>query len=786
MNILTKKITIKEVFEVRLLIISKIKSNSLIIHNTKTKNVQSHELKDLPDSVNIYPKLDQEIDKIITPLGLEMTEEEKYDLYRSYSDIIAGKEKNQLGSVVFNDELYEKIDLLIQQADMNLIKRSTLGSVVQSFITHYLYDQIEEIISLDLIQKPVLVNIDFNELERYMKLDGFDHLLHQRLAEVRKNFEKHLKKEHHLLHPQVAFTEMEKNTSLTFIGAEDIGRTVTFEGTITKLSNKFPVIKEAVFECRGCMRLNSVKQNGMFLTEPGVCPECGSRTHRLVPEECEYVDACLMELEEIPELRKGNKAANILARVQGQLIDPNNPLNLGDNITVTGVVNATRNERTRKNEFNLEIYNYVNNKTSYKDIEVTDEDIEVIQELSQDPEIISKLQKSLLPFIHGHDEVKRGLVIQLFSGELETRPKVRSGINVLLIGDPGIAKSRMGKHIVELTPKSNYVEGTGVTKAGLVGDISKDNVIGEGWTFTIGSILQSNHGLLVFDEIDKVDNDIIVSINECTSQGSVSINKAGQRGTFYTNTNVLGMGNPKYSSFNEDKSIWSQCRVIEDSTLTRFHLIYAMHDTISKEHDMAIIESMLRRESVDDEQSISDELINKYIAYAKTNVKPYFNDEAKATLIDYYSNIREEAKKSVLGKPITPRDAEAMINISMAIARIRLSEEVTVEDAALAIEIYNEALESVDLDINTAGALSGVQSQEEKNEYIKASAIVKDCFNNWIDEYGLSDELPYELEKDYTISLEVEMGWNTDKARAFLERELKELIDMYTLKNSNR
>ena len=783
-NILTKAIILKKVFEVRLLVISKIKKTILIIHNTKTRNVQSYtDLKDLPDSPNNYPKLDNKIDKILRDIGLEITDEEKYDLYRNYSDIVAGKTSNQLGSVVFNDELYEKISLLISQSDMNLVKPSTLGSVIKSFTTHYLYDEIEELISLDLIQKPCLVRVDFHELEEYLKLDGFDGFLYQRLREVRKSLEAHLNKDYRFKYPQVTFTGMEKNVALNYIGSEHIGQTVTFEGTITKLSKKFAVIKNAVFQCNGCMRLHSVEQNSLFLVEPGLCPECGGRQFTLLENECEYRDAYMMELEEIPELRRGNTAESIIARIEGLLVDPNNPLNLGDTITVTGVVNAKRNERTKKNEFNLDIYHYVNNKTSYKDIEVTPEDVELIEELSSDPEVITKLRDSILPFIHGHESIKRGLIIQLFSGELETKPQVRTGLNVLLIGDPGVAKSRMGKHIVDITPKSKYVEGTGTTVAGLVGDVSKDNVLGEGWTFTIGSILQANQGLLVMDEIDKVDKEIIVSLNECTSQGSVTINKAGQRGSFNTNTNVLAMGNPKYSSFREDKTIWEQCRVIDDTTLTRFHLIYAMHDEISSEHDLAIMSTMLDFDFNQD-QIVSDELLNKYIAYAKTNCKPDFSPEAKSKLAHYYSAIRIESNKSHLGKPLTPRDGEALRNISMALARIRLSDTVTVDDTELAIEVYNEALKTVDLDINTAGAIRGVQSQADKEKDKAADDIVNECYRVMMDEYGVMESIPYQLKQEYSVALQLEMNWTKEEADEYLEREVKQLITLNNPKNN--
>lgn len=774
-NILTKATLLQNIYEIRILVIQDIKKMVVIIYNTKTKDLQTYtDLPELPNSPKQYTKLNEEIDEILDLYDLRMSNEKKFNLYRGYSDIIIKKTENQLEKVPYKDQIKDLISQLISRADMNKIRISTTSSVIQSFINHYLYDQTKEIIDSGRNTEPCLIRVDFNDLEAYLKLEDYDYFLYDKLNELRNLFEKTLKNDFNIQEAQVAFTDMPKNVSLNFIGSKHIGKTMTFEGTITKLSEKFAIIKEAVFECRGCMRLNSVKQNTLFLTEPGVCPECGSRNHRLLLEESEYRDAYMMELEEIPELRKGNRAERIIARVEGLLIDPNNPLNLGDTITVTGVVNVTRNERNKRNEFNIDVNHYVNNKTSYKDIEITPEDVKVIEKLSEDPDIIEKLRDSVLPFIHGHDPVKRGLIIQLFSGELETKPRMRTGLNILLIGDPGVAKSRMGRHIVDITPRSKYVEGTGATKAGLVGDVSRDNVLGEGWTFTIGTILQANQGLLVMDEIDKVDRDIIVSLNECTSQGSVTINKAGHRDSFDTNTNILAMGNPKHSSFDEYKPLWEQCRVIDDTTITRFHLIYAMHDKVSMDDDLAIMQSIIQGGEIE-KQVIDDELLNKYIAYAKTNYNPTLDDKASKALGEYYAHIRSESSMSNEGKPLTPRDGEALRNISMAIARIRLSDTVSYEDTQLAIEIYNEALETVDLNINTAGAISGVKSKLDKEKEEKARSIIKEYFQVWKDEWGLSADIPSSIKASFLTEIFYETEWSDDETKTFWEREIEEL-----------
>ena len=214
-----------------------------------------------------------------------MSDERKFELYRKYSDIIIRSTENQLEQVSYKNRIKDKISKIILNADMNKIRISTTSSVVQSFITHYLYDQVQEILKTGQNEELSLIKVDFRELENYLKMDDYDYFLYDRLMELKDIFENILTNDFNIQQAQVAFTDMPKNVSLNFIGSKHIGKTVTFEGTITKLSQKFGVLKNAMFECRGCMRHYNLNQNTLFLTNPGICPECGGRNFKLIPEE---------------------------------------------------------------------------------------------------------------------------------------------------------------------------------------------------------------------------------------------------------------------------------------------------------------------------------------------------------------------------------------------------------------------------------------------------------------------------------------------------------------------
>lgn len=52
--------------------------------------------------------------------------------------------------------------------------------------------------------------------------------------------------------------------------------------------------------------------------------------------------------------------------------------------------------------------------------------------------------------------------------------RIRGDINVALIGDPGVAKSQLLKHICHLTPRGVYTNGKGTSGAGLTAAVIRD------------------------------------------------------------------------------------------------------------------------------------------------------------------------------------------------------------------------------------------------------------------------------------------------------------------------
>ena len=97
---------------------------------------------------------------------------------------------------------------------------------------------------------------------------------------------------------------------------------------------------------------------------------------------------------------------------------------------------------------------------------LTDDDKHAIRELSQDPRIVQRIINSIAPSIHGHENIKTGIAMAIFGGQeklVKGKTKLRGDINVLLLGDPGVAKSQFLKYVEKTANRCVYTTGKGAS-----------------------------------------------------------------------------------------------------------------------------------------------------------------------------------------------------------------------------------------------------------------------------------------------------------------------------------
>ncbi len=315
------------------------------------------------------------------------------------------------------------------------------------------------------------------------------------------------------------------------IRSEDIGKLVCIEGLVTKATEVRPKIVVAVFECPFCHHVFSLEQSGREFKEPTECDQesggCGRKIQhfKLLVEQCKFANAQKIRLQESPEELRGGELPQVIdVHLEDDLTGVVSP---GDRVIITGILRSyQRSSKFGKTPF-FDIYLEGNSleqkEEEFEEIKITEEDERRIMELKNQPDIYDKLIKSIAPSIYGYEEIKEAMVLQLFAGvskELPDETRIRGDIHVLLVGDPGVAKSQLLTYLVKLAPRGLYTGGKSSTSAGLTAAAVKDE-FGEGrWTLEAGALVLADKGIAAVDEIDKMRKEDRDALHEAMEQQS--------------------------------------------------------------------------------------------------------------------------------------------------------------------------------------------------------------------------------------------------------------------------
>jgi len=286
--------------------------------------------------------------------------------------------------------------------------------------------------------------------------------------------------------------------------------------------------------------------------------------------------------------------------------------------------------------------------------------------------------------------------------------------------------SMLLQYIRQIAPRSVYTSGKGSSAAGLTAAAVRDDFgDGQQWTLEAGALVLADQGIAAIDELDKMDAGDRSAMHEGLEQQSISVSKAGINATLKSRCSLLGAANPKYGRFDQFEAIGEQID-LEPTLISRFDLIFTVTDQPDEERDADLAEHILQTnyagelhthrtetstsnytaeevETVTEEvaPTIEPDLFRKYVAHAKRSCFPTMTEEAKAELQEFYVDLRAEGTGEDAPVPVTARKLEALVRLSEASARVRLSDTVEVEDAQRATEIARSSLEDIGMDPET-------------------------------------------------------------------------------------
>ena len=592
--------------------------------------------------------------------------------------------------------------------------------LLEEYVNTYHSDELKELIELNQQSK---INIDYEPFNMYLISETGKDFWENKIYKFVTSFEEYYNLDNTPKnHISFKFINVPENVELHQLDATYNHEFISCKAMIKNITDIRVDLKEAVYECQGCMKQVVVNvTDSKNIKIPTECPDCNHKQMNLLKDSSHYRNYRLVKLEEPLELRKGGSTREFKGYMQDYLASPYHNLKAGDVVDITGEFKVEPRQQYGKKdgfEFMINLHNISPVDDAFEDYRLTEEDKEQILELSKRDDIYELLTNTLAPEIHGHETVKQGLLLQLLEGNrpsddcMKSESMDRWTSHILLIGDPGIGKSQLVSAVNKRAPKCISISGTNTSQAGLTTSAVKDELTGT-WTMEAGGVVLADTGLLCIDEFDKLSASAQKSLNEPMEQLSVSSAKAGLVQTMTARTSILAVANPKYSRFKDDKSFKEQLDIAE-STLSRFDLIFALTDSINEVNDKELATALLSNSSKDDElEVISDDCFKKYITYMKANCFPVLTDEVIDVLSEFYVTVRQEASQSYDGKPITARDLKSLERLTIARAKCEGRDYTELSDAQEAIRIYTESLESLGLTVTTAGELQSIMSDEE-------------------------------------------------------------------------
>jgi replicative DNA helicase Mcm len=583
----------------------------------------------------------------------------------------------------------------------------------------------------DSIRKGNSIILDFMKLTEFSnKLS--DELLHNP-EETLRLIEQAIEQSGLVSDVRVRLNNLSKSQEIKVrnIRSRHLNEMIVIEGIIRQASGVKPQVVNAKFECPSCGTIISVLQIEKKFREPSRC-SCGRRGgFKLISKE--MVDTQRLVIEESPEsLSGGEQPKRINVFVKEDLVEPKmeEKTTPGSRVKVIGVLKEVpvplhSGGLSTRFDLAIEVNNLIPLEETFEELDISEEDEKQILELSEDPKIFENLARSITPSVWGYDEIKKSLVLQLFSGVKKVHAdgqKSRGDIHILLIGDPGVAKSVTLNFMSNISPKGRYVVGKSASGAGLTATVVRDEYL-RGWSLEAGAMVLANKGLVCIDELEKMDPGDRSAMHEAMEQQTITISKANVQATLRSETSVLAAANPKFGRFDPYQSIAQQID-LPPTLINRFDVIFTLRDIPSRDKDEKIAEHVLHEhKKLGEEMLIPREIFQKYVAYAKQRIKPYLSEDAVEEIKKFYIDLRNRpvsSESAMRPIPISARQLQALIRMSEASAKLRLCEEVTAEDAKRAIEImkyylmqvgYDYESKTFDIDKGTGGIPSSQRNK---------------------------------------------------------------------------
>jgi replicative DNA helicase Mcm len=547
----------------------------------------------------------------------------------------------------------------------------------------------------------------------------------------------------------------------------------SIEGQVDLTTDVNPVIDTAVFKCERCGTKTSIEQERTSddLIEPHECPGCERQgPFNLKKGQSDMIDYQELRLQTPPE-HTGNGVEHLTVSAAGDLAGEHSG-SIGQRVIVNGYL-TTKDTGDWERPYRLQARDIVLADDTKIDIEAYREEIDAVEQ--EDDPIPTLVDSKMLPDMYAPEGsdlrmLKMAVLLQACSPTTIGGGK-RGNIHLFACGDPSTGKSDVAELAADIVPSSEFVS-TRVTGVGLTGAAVNTDL--NGWTVKAGALVRADGGVVVIDELDKIDDDHIGELHEPLESQIVPINVADQSVTFQIDTSVLATANPKFGRWDQYEPIAEQLD-IDDALLSRFDLILTMEDNVDPERDAKIADAVveqysetLPRDQSDDNETTPDntELLQAWIVEADT-YSPTIPPKQDEKLKQFYQDVRGAADNQKDAVPVTPRQLAGMMRLAKASACARHDDVVKGFDVQRTIELVKQSLQDVGVDPDTgeydADLIETGASKSQRNRVKSIISVVSE----------LSGEYDDGVPKKKAILEMYEEGFDPEKAEKTIDRALQ-------------
>ncbi|TXT13612.1 hypothetical protein VHUM_00979 [Vanrija humicola] len=528
--------------------------------------------------------------------------------------------------------------------------------------------------------------------------------------------------------------------------ADTLTTLVRLPGIVINASQLSARATELHLQCKSCRTVKVVKVPGGMGGERAALPrrcdapaaegqkkECPMDPYVILHDRCRFVDQQTIKLQEAPDMVPvGELPRHMMLQAERYLSGKVVP---GSRIVATGIYSTFA--PTSKNSKNsgapalrqpylrvlgIEIDSSVASSPGSRVF--TPEEEEHFQQLARSDGLYERFAQSVAPSIYGNIDIKKSVTCLLMGGSKKILPdgmRLRGDINVLLLGDPGTAKSQLLKFVEKVSPISVYTSGKGSSAAGLTASVQRDPITRE-FYLEGGAMVLADGGVVCIDEFDKMRDEDRVAIHEAMEQQTISIAKAGITTILNSRTSVLAAANPVFGRYDDMKSPGENID-FQTTILSRFDMIFIVKDEHNEARDRTIAKHVMNihmnREAGEDViGEIDIDKMKRYIAYCKSRCAPRLSPEASEMLSSHFVSLRKQVQQVERDNderssiPITVRQLEAMIRISESLAKITLSPQVGAHHVEEAIRLFKYST----MDAVAAGQVDGMSRAELQDE----------------------------------------------------------------------